>query len=191
MKETISITLSITTSIVILALGFLIYHGIIPLDNAMNKLFNNDINLMILVALIGLAIYIDHQSGLVGLFMILLLSVKYRGGREGFQKHTKIIEKVLPPVKEHFVRANVPVVKEMQNKQEMLDTKLAQLDEGFTNLTADSEPLDETSERTYDIVGCKFNEDGKPVNASMYGPPLNSCGGALQAGGTVFYPLHA
>jgi hypothetical protein len=189
MKETVSIALSA----VILVVGLLIYQGIIPMDSTMRQIFNDDVNLMLLVAIVGLAIYADHQSGLVGLFIILLLSVKYRGTQEGFaQKQKRIIEKVLPPVKERFAtRAGVRVVDSMQNKQDIYDTKMQQADEGSTNLTADSEPLDETSERTYDIVGCKFNEDGKPVNASMYGPPLNSCGGALQSGGTVFYPLHA
>jgi len=188
MKETVSIALSA----VILVVGLLIYQGIIPMDSTMRQIFNDDVNLMLLVAIVGFAIYADHQSGLVGLFIILLLSVKYRGTQEGFaQKQKRIIEKVLPPVKERFATSANPVLVSTQNKQGIYGTKMQQEDEGFTNLTADSEPLDETSERTYDIVGCKFNEDGKPVNASMYGPPLNSCGGALQSGGTVFYPLHA
>ena len=188
----------VTAAIVVITI--LISQGMLVNDTVMERLFNDNTNIMVLIAMVGLALYLDLQVGIVLFFAVLVLSIRYR--REGFQsefvkEELPSIEELDPAVrvalKENFVRDTVPVVKQeiKSNGEGEGDGEVV---EGFSNLTADSTPLGNT-ERQYDFVGCKYNNDGKSVNASMYGPPVSGCDMLRDVDtsktGTVFYPLNA
>lgn len=192
----------------IVVITILISQGMLINDNVMTRLFNDNTNIMVLIAIIGLAIYLDLQVGIVSFFAVLVLSIRYR--KEGFQN--EFVKKDLPSMdeldpavrvalKENFVRDTVPVVKQeiKSNREGEVDGEVdgegdGEVVEGFSNLTADSTPLGNT-ERQYDFVGCKYNSDGKLLNATMYGPPVSGCDMLRDVDtsktGTVFYPLNA
>jgi hypothetical protein len=188
----------VTAAIVVITI--LISQGMLVNDTVMDRLFNDNTNILVLIAMVGLAIYLDLQVGIVSFFGVLVLSIKYR--REGFQ--SEFVKEELPSIeeldpalrvalKENFVRDTVPVVKQeiKSNREEEVDEEVL---EGFSNLTADSTPLGNT-ERQYDFVGCKYNSDGKLLNATMYGPPVSGCDMLRDVDtsktGTIFYPLNA
>ena len=192
----------VTAAIVVITI--LISQGMLLDETVMDRLFNNNTNIMVLIAMVGLALYLDLQVGIVSFFAVLVLSIRYR--REGFQsefvkEELPSIEELDPAVrvalKENFVRDTVPVVKQeikREGDNEGEGEGDGEVVEGFSNLTADSTPLGNT-ERQYDFVGCKYNNDGKSVNASMYGPPVSGCDMLRDVDtsktGTVFYPLNA
>jgi len=190
----------VTAAIVVITI--LISQGMLVNDTVMDRLFNDNTNILVLIAMVGLALYLDLQVGIVSFFAVLVLSIRYR--REGFQsefvkEELPSIEELDPSVrvalKENFVRDTVPVVKqEIKSNGEGEGEGDGEVVEGFSNLTADSTPLGNT-ERQYDFVGCKYNNDGKSVNASMYGPPVSGCDMLRDVDtsktGTVFYPLNA
>lgn len=188
----------VTAAIVVITI--LISQGMLVNDTVMDRLFNDNTNILVLIAMVGIALYLDLQVGIVSFFGVLVLSIKYR--REGFQ--SEFVKEELPSIeeldpalrvalKENFVRDTVPVVKQeiKSNREEEVDEEVL---EGFSNLTADSTPLGNT-ERQYDFVGCKYNSDGKSVNATMYGPPVSGCDMLRDVDtsktGTIFYPLNA
>jgi hypothetical protein len=192
----------VTAAIVVITI--LISQGMLLDETVMDRLFNDNTNIMVLIAMVGLALYLDLQVGIVLFFAVLVLSIRYR--REGFQsefvkEELPSIEELDPAVrvalKENFVRDTVPVVKQeikREGDNEGEGEGDGEVVEGFSNLTADSTPLGNT-ERQYDFVGCKYNNDGKSVNASMYGPPVSGCDMLRDVDtsktGTVFYPLNA
>lgn len=192
----------VTAAIVVITI--LISQGMLVNDTVMDRLFNDNTNILVLIAMVGLALYLDLQVGIVSFFAVLVLSIRYR--REGFQsefvkEELPSIEELDPSVrvalKENFVRDTVPVVKQeikREGDNEGEGEGDGEVVEGFSNLTADSTPLGNT-ERQYDFVGCKYNNDGKSVNASMYGPPVSGCDMLRDVDtsktGTVFYPLNA
>jgi hypothetical protein len=192
----------VTAAIVVITI--LISQGMLVNDTVMERLFNDNTNIMVLIAMVGLALYLDLQVGIVLFFAVLVLSIRYR--REGFQsefvkEELPSIEELDPAVrvalKENFVRDTVPVVKQeikREGDNEGEGEGDGEVVEDFSNLTADSTPLGNT-ERQYDFVGCKYNNDGKSVNASMYGPPVSGCDMLRDVDtsktGTVFYPLNA
>ena len=192
----------VTAAIVVITI--LISQGMLVNDTVMDRLFNDNTNILVLIAMVGLALYLDLQVGIVSFFAVLVLSIRYR--REGFQsefvkEELPSIEELDPAVrvalKENFVRDTVPVVKQeikREGDNEGEGEGDGEVVEGFSNLTADSTPLGNT-ERQYDFVGCKYNNDGKSVNASMYGPPVSGCDMLRDVDtsktGTVFYPLNA
>ena len=191
----------VTAAIVVITI--LISQGMLVNDTVMDRLFNDNTNILVLIAMVGLALYLDLQVGIVSFFAVLVLSIRYR--REGFQsefvkEELPSIEELDPSVrvalKENFVRDTVPVVKQeikREGDNEGEGEGDGEVVEGFSNLTADSTPLGNT-ERQYDFVGCKYNNDGKSVNASMYGPPVSGCDMLRDVDtsktGTVFYPLN-
>ena len=196
----------VTAAIVVITI--LISQGMLVNDTVMDRLFNDNTNILVLIAMVGLALYLDLQVGIVLFFAVLVLSIRYR--REGFQ--SEFVKEELPSMeeldpavrvalKENFVRDTVPVVKQEiksngggEGEGEGEGEGDGEVVEGFSNLTADSTPLGNT-ERQYDFVGCKYNNDGKSVNASMYGPPVSGCDMLRDVDtsktGTVFYPLNA
>jgi hypothetical protein len=147
-------------------------------DSMMRSLYNDNTNLLVLITIVGLTTYLDLHVGIVLLFAVLLLSVQYKS-EEGFDCGNRHEEK-----RENFIRGGVPVV----------DAEVDAEVEGFANLSADAQPVG-NCERNYDFVGCKYAVDGKPVNTTMYGPPVAGCamleGSAHNETGAVFYPLHA
>ena len=191
----------VTAAIVVITI--LISQGMLVNHTVMDRLFNDNTNILVLIAMVGLALYLDLQVGIVSFFAVLVLSIRYR--REGFQsefvkEELPSIEELDPAVrvalKENFVRDTVPVVKQeikREGDNEGEGEGDGEVVEGFSNLTADSTPLGNT-ERQYDFVGCKYNSDGKSVNASMYGPPVSGCNMLRDVDtsktGTVFYPLN-
>jgi hypothetical protein len=156
-------------------------------DSMMHSLYNDNTNLLILIAIVGLTTYVDFHIGLVLLFAVLLLSVKYRSV-EGFDCGNTHSEK-----RENFIRGSVPVVQPTEELP-VVDAEVDAEVEGFANLSADSQPVG-NCERNYDFVGCKYAADGKSVNATLNGPPVAGCamldGSAHNETGAVFYPLHA
>jgi len=192
----------VTAAIVVITI--LISQGMLLDETVMDRLFNDNTNILVLIAMVGIALYLDLQVGIVSFFAVLVLSIRYR--REGFQ--SEFVKEELPSMeeldpsvrvalKENFVRDTVPVVKQeikREGDNEGEGEGDGEVVEGFSNLTADSTPLGNT-ERQYDFVGCKYNNDGKSVNASMYGPPVSGCDMLRDVDtsktGTVFYPLNA
>ena len=190
-----------TAAIVVITI--LISQGMLLDETVMDRLFNDNTNILVLIAMVGIALYLDLQVGIVSFFAVLVLSIRYR--REGFQ--SEFVKEELPSMeeldpavrvalKENFVRDTVPVVKQeikREGDNEGEGEGDGEVVEGFSNLTADSTPLGNT-ERQYDFVGCKYNNDGKSVNASMYGPPVSGCDMLRDVDtsktGTVFYPLN-
>ena len=65
-------------------------------ETVMDRLFNDNTNILVLIAMVGIALYLDLQVGIVLFFAVLVLSIRYR--REGFQ--SEFVKEELPSMEE-------------------------------------------------------------------------------------------
>lgn len=242
----------------VLVVGSVVLPMIVPENNKMKKLFTDNVNLSLVIAIVALVSYLDLQVGIASLFLVLVMAVKYRNNLlEGFQnndsKQEKLdqIQNLLNELKEdggepinpeddgepvnseenvseettsemvdmqmndsemvddgepsmenssssdvveEFPRSSVPVHQQHESENNVESETL----EGFTSSKLpEGELLTQeypNGTNVYDVAGCRYDSNNKPLNATMYGPPLGDCRiyapNGVQQTGTVFYPLN-
>lgn len=72
----------------VLVVGSVVLPMVVPENNKMEKLFTDNVNLSLVIAVVALVSYLDLQVGVAALFLVLVMAVKYRNNLlEGFQNN--------------------------------------------------------------------------------------------------------
>ena len=79
----------------VLVVGSVVLPMVVPENNKIEKLFTDNVNLSLVIAVVALVSYLDLQVGVAALFLVLVMAVKYRNNLlEGFQNNDSKQEKL-------------------------------------------------------------------------------------------------
>lgn len=185
----------------------------------LTKLFTDNINFLLLVALVILILLLDMPSGILLAFLVLYLSVWVRQMLKAKKQRFTDIQSIRSSFdnvlsanplsnipreytseseinynKQPIPNGNIPPFKPVDQAQ--IQAMTPQIQPGIACNQNDSLSVVGPPNRDgYDCVGCRYDMKDSPQNLTKWGQPLARCStydaSKVKTCGTVFYPLNA